>query len=328
MRANVLHPVATVLVAVAVLLGAGCLAAATARAAAYPPYPANLVVKSELRFKADLISRHMRKSPELLFYGGSRSQRFDPAFARRVTGLRAANITVSNARPEGSWAVLNWLYSRWPHARIRFVWGVSAGVVRDFDLDPALLQDPRFYRYFPDDLLKQQRALLPASVASMPKTYSFLNNRYSPLGMLLWNRYDAKFAAGYTLDEALDRYIAHLLRHKDAPAQFRRGRARSYFEATLKLLNEHGTTPIVVLMPVHPRVLAAIRQHHMGGRHEQMRRYLVALATRIHLKVVDLTRIRSFNGRAAWFYDGVHINRENANRVILTLKRVAGAALK
>jgi len=328
MHVRVLRPAAAGLAAAAVILGAGIVATAPVRAASYPPYPAKLTLKSEFRLKADLIARHFTQSPQLLFFGGSRSQRFDPSFARRVTGLRAANITVSDARPEEAWAMLNWLYSRWPDAKIDFVWGVSAGVIHDFGLDPALLQDPRFYHYFPDDLLAQERAKLPTSVSKMPKEYGFLRNRYSDLGMLLWNVYDARIARGFTLEDGLRGYIRRMLDTGDPLASVPDGRARQYFEQTIQLLNDHGSSPILVLMPDHPRVLRVIRRHHWGNRRREFHEYLDSLGVTLSIKVVDFTSIRSFNGRAEWFYDGVHITRQNADRLILALKRVAGDYLK
>ena len=316
-----------VVVAAAAILAATGFAAAPAGAAAYPPYPSRLVVKSELRFKANLVRDNLGRAPQLVFFGGSRSQRFDPAFARRRTGLSAVNVALSCARPESAWGYLNWFYKRWPEARIRWVWGMQSGMLRDLDLDPALLQDARFYRYFPDDLLAQQRRLLPDSVAEMPDGYAFLRNRYSSRGLLLWNRYDERVALGYTLEQGLDAYIARMLRTART-SLVPDTRARRYFEDTVKLLNDHGTTPVIVLMPIHPRVLRVMRAHDMGGERQRLREYLAALEETLDIKVLDFTTIRSFNGEAAWFYDGVHIERGNANRVISAIKAQAGAYLK
>ena len=315
-----------VIVAAAAALVAAGFAAAPAGAATYPPYPSKLVVKSELRFKANLVRDHLERAPRLVFFGGSRSQRFDPTFARRRTGLSAVNIANSCARPEAAWGYLNWFYKRWPEAKIRWVWGMQSGMLRDLDLDPALLQDARFYRYFPDDLLAQQRRLLPESVAEMPRSYGFLSNRYSSRGLLLWNRYDQRSAAGYTLREALDAYIARMLHTRTSVAPDTR--AREYFEKTIALLNEHGTTPVIVIMPIHPRVLRVMKEHDMGGERQQLRDYLAALGETASIKVLDFTTIRSFNGEAGWFYDGVHINRRNTNRVITAVKAQAGEYLK
>jgi hypothetical protein len=315
-----------VIAAAAAALAVAGFAAATADAATYPPYPSKLVVKSELRFKANLIRDNLTRAPRLVFFGGSRSQRFDPTFARKRTGLSTVNIAHSCARPEAAWGYLNWFYKRWPDAKIRWVWGMQSGMLRDLDLDPALLQDARFYRHFPDDLLAQQRRLLPDSVAEMPRSYAFLNNRYSSRGLLLWNRYDQRFAAGYTLREALDAYIARMLHTRTSVAPDTR--ARVYFEQTVALLNEHGTTPVIVIMPIHPRVLRVMNEHDMGGERQQLRDYLASLEGTLSIKVLDFTTIRSFNGEAAWFYDGVHIDRRNTNRVITAIKAKAGEYLK
>ena len=300
----------------------------TAVSATYPPYPAKLIVRTELRLKADLIARHLKRGPQLVFFGGSRSQRFDPVFAQKRTGLRAANIAMSCARPEAAWGWLNWFYKRWPNGKVRWVWGMQSGMLRDRDLDPALLQDKRFYPYFPDDLLAQQRKRLP-SAARMPHGYGFLRNRYSDRGMLLWNRYDQRRADGYPLGRALDAYIARMLHTGlTAPEPEPDTRARRYFEDTIRLLNEHGTTPVVVLMPIHPRVLRVMKKRDMGGERERLRDYLAELGETLSLKVLDFTTIRSFNGRADWFYDGVHITRGNANRVIVAARAQAGEYLR
>ena len=268
-----------------------------------------------------------RERQQLVFFGGSRSQRFDPVFARQRTGLRAVNISLSCARPEAAWGYLNWFYSRWPDAKIRWVWGMQSGMLRDRDLDPALLQDRRFYPYFPDDLLARQRAQLPDSAAGMPHGYGFLRNRYSHRGLLLWNRYDQRRTDGYTLHQALDAYIARML-HTGRTATEPDTRARAYFEDTISLLNDHGTTPVIVLMPIHPRVLRVMKQHDMGGERERLRDYLAALGETLSIKVLDFTTIRSFNGKADWFYDGVHITRRNADRVIVAAKGKAGEYLR
>ena len=200
-------------------------------------------------------------------------------------------------------------------------------MLRDRDLDPALLQDPRFYGYFPDDLLADQRAHLPDSVSEMPKRYGFLTNRYSSRGMLLWNTYDRRRAAGYTLDQSLDAYIANML-HLGRQSALPDTRAREYFEKTIALLNEHDTTPVIVIMPIHPRVLRVMKAHDLGGARQRLRDYLAELGQTASIKVLDFTRIQTFHGKSAWFYDGVHITRRNANRVIVAVRSKARDYLK
>lgn len=325
MKPSVFRMVVVVLASAAVLAAAS--PAPVSAKATYPPYPASLTVKSELRLKADLIQRNLTRAPQLVFFGGSRTQRFDPEFARRCTGLSAVNLSISCAKPEAAWGYLNWLYHRWPDARIRWFWGMQSGMLKDRDFDPALLQDRRFYPSFPNALLADQRERLPDSAAEMPHSYGFLRNRYSSRGLLLWNTYDRRLIKGYTLDRALDAYIRNMLR-TGLTSTVPDTRARLYFEQTIKLLNDHGTTPVIVLMPIHPRVLRVMKQHHLEGEREHLRQYLAALGETLSVKVLDFTTIGSFKGEAAWFYDGVHVTRRNADRVIVAARAQAGDYLK
>jgi hypothetical protein len=75
-------------------------------------------------------------------------------------------------------------------------------------------------------------------------------------------------------------------------------------------------------------VLRVMKEHDMGGERQRLRDYLAELGETLTIKTLDFTTISSFNGRAAWFYDGVHITRRNANRVIVAAKGKAGEYLK
>lgn len=89
-----------------------------------------------------------------------------------------------------------------------------------------------------------------------------------------------------------------------------------------------GTTPVIVLMPIHPRVLRVMTEHDMGGERRRLRDYLAALSETHSIKVLDFTAIKSFHGRADRFYDGVHITRRNTNRVIVAIRGQAGEFLR
>ena len=292
-------------------------------------YRPELIVRSEIAFKADLVEK-LARPPQLIFFGGSRCQRFDPVYARRKTGLASFNLALSNSHPEGAWALANWLYDRRPGTKLRWVWGVNSATFSDRDLDAALLQDQRFNWYFDDALLRAQREFLPQTVAQMPQWSRLNKRRYARDGRLVWNTYDRYLEIGGTLDKSLDRYIATAIAKlkKAEPHGDGRSRSRTYFEKTLRLFNDHGTTPVIVVMPVHPRVLTALRPYSRDRGHAQLLAYLHGLQKRYHLKVVDLTELSSFGGDEDGFYDGVHISRENSDRVIDALVERAGDVLR
>jgi len=281
------------------------------------PLPARALRPSEITYKADLVE-DLPEPPQLVFFGGSRSERFDPVYAREVTRLPAFNFAVTNGRPEAAYALAGWLLERAPQTKLHWVWGVQASTLWDRPLDPGLLQDPRFAGSFPRELLREQLLDLPLGRA--PERSFLDNRRYSRRGLLVWNSYDAKRARGLTLQESLDRYIRQAVQRTERVAAIggvsrdRPSRARGYFLKTLRLLNDHGTTPLIVLMPVHPDVLSALRAH--GGQRSRQRllEYLRSLQGEYTFELLDLTEVSSFGGDPEGFYDGVHITRQNARR--------------
>ena len=67
----------------------------------------------------------------------------------------------------------------------------------------------------------------------------------------------------------------------------------------------------------------------MGAERQQLREYLADARSDARASRCWTSRPSgSFNGGAAWFYDGVHVTRRNANRVIVAAKAKAGEYLK
>jgi len=286
------------------------------------------IVPSDRTYKADLIEK-LPYAPQLLFLGGSRSMRFEPAYAQRLTGLRGFNAAFQNARPEDAWAFVNFLYQRSPKTQLRVFWGLQPNLFYDRDMDPGLLQDARLSRFFPRALLEQQAKKLPATRAQMHTVNAVNRRRYLADGALVWNHYDVLEAQGRTLDQSLAEYIRLALKHRGNGRS--RGvvpRAETYFEKTLALLNEHGTSPLLVIMPVHPRVLAALPAEQWQRSLSLFKAKLAELAHTYDFTVLDMTHIASFGGDPQAFYDGVHFKVSNARKLIATAVREAPQAFR
>lgn len=279
-------------------------------------YPADLVVPSERSFKLDQIEA-LRRPPELIVFGGSRSTRFRGTYIEKKTGLRAFNCAMTNGRAEDAYAILRYLYQRWPNLKLRVVWGLQVSVFYTRDLDPGLLQDPRLSWWLPDALLRQQRPKLPKSRADFPVD-RLARRRYKADGTLVWNAYDARRQAGLTLERALDIYIRGAVKKAEANEGLAAGpsRTKRYFSQTLALLNEHGCRPLLICMPVHPRVLRELRRHGWDDNHARFVSYLDSLRGQHDFGVLDLSEIRTFHGDPTAFYDGVHITSRNADRIV------------
>lgn len=290
---------------------------------AAPVWPAELLVPSERSFKADQIER-LPYAPEVIFFGGSRSMRFEPSFMEKKTGLKGFNLAMTNGKPEDAWAFAHFLHERSPRSVLRWVWGVQISTFYQRDLEGGLVQDPRLNRYLPLDLLEAQGELLPKTADEVPEKGRVELRRYSRDGVVLFNSYDRAEAQGRTLERSLEVYIKRALaKQKEAPASSgeKKSRSRDYFEATLAYLNSIGGKPVILAMPVHPQVLEAMRAEGWQDRHERFLAYIESLHDNYDFEFVDLSEIETFGGDPDEFYDGVHIKAANARRVIVELVR-------
>jgi hypothetical protein len=276
--------------------------AVRASGAGVPPY--------DRTFKCDLLE-WLTAPPELVVLGGSRAQRFAPAQIERLTGLPAFNFALQNSRPEDAYAVARYLFWRAPNVKLRCIWAVQVTTFGDTPLHPGLLAETRLAQFLPADLVVAQRTA-DAHVAA----HQILGNDvYSARGALCSNRYDRIEARGIVLKTLMQAYLDRLLPKAAARAR-RQLRSRQYFEKTLSVFNQHAVAPVLVIMPYHPEALAAFRAVGWQRKLDALDAYLRSLHRHYDFRLLDYTEIASFGGSANGFYDGAHVKRENARRIV------------
>ena len=299
---------------------------AHAVSATYPPYPAKLIVKSELRLKADLIARNLKKgaAARLLrrLAQPALRPRLRPAAHRPERGQHRHSAAPAPRRPG---AISTGSTSAGPTARSAGSGACSRACCATATSTPRSCRTRASTRTSRTTCSRSSASGCPTR---RPRCRTATGSCATATRTAACCSGTATTSAAPTATrcaQALDAYIARMLhtgRTRPSPSRTR-GRA-AYFEHTIALLNEHGTTPVIVLMPIHPRVLRVMKQHDMGDERERLRDYLAELGETLSIKVLDFTTIRSFNGRADWFYDGVHITRGNANRVIVAARAQGG----
>lgn len=262
--------------------------------------------------------------PELVFFGGSRAQRFEPTYAEEVTGLSAFNFAVQNSRPEDVYAMSRYLFWRAPTTKLRCVWALQATTFGDTPFHPGLLAESRLTRFLPRELLTEQQALDATTGGHQLES----TDQYSDRGCLLHNSYDAKLERGIGFDTSLGVYLQRMLPKAARQSPHSSTRSHYYFERTLQLFNLHGVSPVIVIMPYHPTALAAFRSVGWGAKEEELAAYLRSLQGRYRFRLLDYTEIRSFNGSGDQFYDGSHIKTENARRILDQAARDAPSAFR
>jgi hypothetical protein len=280
--------------------------------------PGDLFVPNDRTLKADLLDE-LGEAPDVLVFGGSRATRFEPSYLERLTGLSGFNFAFQNGRPEDAWAFVNRVCEVHPDARPRLLWFIHVEAFRAQGLSVGLVQDERLSCYFPKALIEREREKLPRTAAEMPERRDLELTTYGPDGVVLRNRYDIRREKGYTLDRALDWAVDKALERYSATTPALDPRSVKYFEKTLRLMRRIGTEPVIVLMPLHPALLEAVRDAGWEKRHEKVLAWLRELQERHDFTVLDLSRLESVGGDPEAFYDGFHIMRHNARRVLDTV---------
>jgi hypothetical protein len=311
----------------AAALTAACAAALVALAGPAPAVAAHyggaVSPVYDRGYKVELLES-LAQPPELVIFGGSRAQRFDPAVAERLTGLPAFNFAVQNSRPEDVYAMSRLLFWRAPGVKLRCIWALQATSLADSPLHPGLLAEQRLTQFLPAYFVDQQQAIVTSSVGrELPS-----DNEFTARGRLLYNGYDARLDNGIPFATTLSGYLSKMVPKAAAPMAYTQTRARKYFERTLRLYNLHDVEPVLVIMPYHPTALAAFRAAGWDAKEDAFRAYLESLRGTYRFHLVDYTDIASFHGTEDGFYDGAHITAENARRILAQVVRDAPEAFR
>lgn len=303
------------LAAALLVFGAGPAAAAHLGGPVTPTY--------DRGYKVDLLYS-LGEPPELVIFGGSRAQRFEPSVITRLTGLSAFNFAVQNSRPEDVYAMSRLLFWRAPRVRLRCIWALQATSLADSPLHPGLLADQRLAQFLPAYFLRVQRGV---SIDTKGRQLSS-ENLFTPRGRLLHNAYDARVEKGIPFSTTLSGYLSKMVPRAAAPSAYTQTRARQYFERTLRLYNLHGVEPVLVIMPYHPAALAAFRAAGWGAKEDAFKAYLEGLRGKYRFHLVDYTDIAAFGGAEDGFYDGAHVTAQNARRILVQVVRDAPEAFR
>ncbi len=276
--------------------------------------------------KADLIER-LSSAPRVVILGGSRATRFDPAYITARTGSSAFNAAVFGARPEDEWAFVNLLHSRFPNAHFRFVWVIHADEFGGRTPAKVLLEDPLLSQYFPPTFVTQWSNRLDVTSQSFPLIAQAQDMVIAPNGQTLHSPMDVRVHSEplarrvkATIDTSLKSYAS-------LPAQLRPERRR-YFAKTLALMKSRGDKVVVVMAPLQPAYLAAVRDHGWSVRHRLVVDYVRGLQTRFGFRFLDLSRAASIGASPNGFYDGIHLRASTSRLVIDKILKIYPRALR
>jgi hypothetical protein len=191
-------------------------------------------------------------------------------------------------------------------------------------MDQSLLYDKRFSQWFPKSLVASQK-----KTQGKPETGHVPSaDVYGARGNIISTAYDRRLADGVTQATALQNYLASMVSRAAAKPSAGSSQSRFYLRKLVQLYNSRGVTPLLVIMPYHPDALSAFRSVGWEDKVRTLKRYLAKLQERYDVRVVDYTEISSFGGKARWFYDGAHVMKQNADRILARAVKQAPVCFK
>ena len=297
-------------------------------------------VEPDRSIKLDLL-QNLKRGPQLLIMGSSRSRQAEPAYLQKLTGLRGFNAGVTGGTSADEYVFARFAADLFPHQRRRYIWFTDIGLAGGGVL-PQLAQDPRARRYLrggarfglgdvksylSTDATKASWRVFEKCVLGSCRSHIRFNADGSLTNQSL--HYLPEHAK--SLQAAVAKELAGVRAHHETLAQARRDLEAPgrffYFDRALAFMNSRGEVPVIVLNPVYPTVLAALNRYGFPGRRATLE-MVAKLHRRFRFVFVDAENIRTWGGNARDWSNATHINRGNMRTLLRYVVAHSDGALR
>jgi hypothetical protein len=285
-------------------------------------------VESDRSIKLDLL-QSLKRGPETLILGSSRSRQAEPAYLQKLTGHGGFNAGVTGGTSADEYVFVRYAADLFPHRKRRYLWFTDVGLAGGGVL-PQLSQDPRARRYLAGTAgfgLGDVKTYLStdATKASwrvfrkcvLASCRSRIN--YNPDGSLTGRSLHYLPEHAKSLRASVAQEIAGVRAHHETLAQARKDLADPsrffYFERALAFMNARGEEPVIVLNPVYPAILAELEKYGYASRRATLEK-VAQLHTRFRFVFVDCQDIRKWGGNDYDWSNATHVNRSNMRRML------------
>ena len=281
-------------------------------------------VETDRAAKLTLIER-LKKAPEILVLGSSRSRQAEPSVLQQLTGHRGFNAGVTGGSAADAYVFTRLTADRFPKAKRHYVWFVDAGIATN-GINPQLAADSRAKKYL----------LGSGGGFGLKDIGTYLSTQASRASLRVLDkcvvhtcqahiryRADGSIPHGdlrYLPEQAknLQADVAKLVASIRARPPVRRPvdpRRYAFFEKTLAFMNARGERPVIVLNPIYPSVLAELDKHGFPERVASLA-YLAKLHHRFDFVLVNCEDIHAWNGSPKDFSNPTHVNWRNMRRML------------
>jgi len=283
-----------VLVLLLVLLAAGTAWAARSASSANSCFDGG-----DRLTKLTLVER-LTRSPQLLVLGSSRSRVAMPDTVRQLTGRTTFNAGVRGGSASDEYVFTRLLSQRFPHANRAYLIFTDIGIAGD-GVNPELADEPL------------ARPFLGADASSQQTTCHVLSI-YTPDGGLAFPPALDKAQREARTKATVARTLRDITAATERPTHIDPAHTL-YFRRLLAFINSQGATPVIVLNPMYPSVLAKRRKYGFP-EWKAAQEYLAWLHARYRFGFVNCQDIRRWGGKTSDFLNVDHVDRANMRRML------------
>jgi len=286
--------------------------------------------------------------PEGLILGSSRSMKVSPRALERATGRRFFNFAVDNARAEDDLAIYRWVRAQGARLAVVVI-GLDVEALHNDDRPEAslLASEPLMRALGPEaphgrGLLDPLREFGPVrtfkrykdaftiralgdavrsvGLSLRPASRPLPLMEFEPDGYLRYRRWERERREGtFRFDQDIERCLTKSQARFDGMTGLS-ARRRAYLRQLVSEARSDGTRVIVWITSLHPLTTRYLAAHTAyPALLADTRAYEQALAGEEKVAVFDFSRPESYEGTASGWYDCIHIDESNAERVTAAL---------
>jgi len=262
------------------------------------------------RFTKLQLLDQLPQAPHVLVLGSSRARPAMPQKVEELTGGPAFNAGVYGGNSPDEYVFTRLLADRFPAAHPAYLIFVDVGIAIDA-VNRELSDQPL------------ARPYLGANASS--RTSTCVNSHQYTADGGLTASVPSKAQRERKVAAALPGVLAGIPADAKKTYHIDPNKTR-YFQKLLRFANDQGATPVVVLNPIYPKVLAARRKYGFPEL-KAANVYLAWLHARYKFIALNCEDIRTWGGAASDFSSIDHIDRYNMNRLLTYVVAHSNGAL-
>jgi hypothetical protein len=285
--------------------------------------------------KTDLLEEQDRK-PDVLVVGSSRSMKIDPDFIEKETHLRAFNAGVNSAKAEDYYVMLKYAIEELDVKPKHILLGIDVEAFHNrAPIDERLLYKSNLSKH----LHEEDKAPVPQKLSTMLNyketggsvlslyysvtDYPELKASYEEDGYLHYPELEREIQEG-TFELEIDEYVEKYKGRYNGYTALDESR-KDYFREFLELAQKNEIEVSGFITTLHDDVIEELNKtRDYDELHASLINYLNSMEDQYsHFTYEDFDRTDKFNGSDSNFYDGAHIQEENANKITAKLLRKA-----